>query len=396
MSVRKKLPSYNPKSYDKVRNLYEKGLKELIDLEKKELQLPEGTVKIDDLTTQDSYKRLHEIIDTIVQQILVDGRPLMKIPSTSSNNIIWDEVNDLLLLGEKTATKSLLTLTSSTDVARLARVLEIVHELLLKDIHATKREVFYSDVNLFKEQLNSDSSIEDASALLRTTRNSTHVVASAKGMCVGRLRIKDKGDFIDLESLGSGGWSITPLQDCLEIVESDAEFVLVVEKDAAVIRLAEARWWRRFPCIILTGKGMADLATRMFLKKLSKLGLPIFLLVDSDPYGFYISSVYQRGSKAKSGESAFMATPLHLLGVHAKDLDIYNIPDSCKIPLGKADIDKAKLLINEPYVPQAIKDDLSLMLKKKMKAEIQALSSKGFEFLTDEYLPRKLEQGDWF
>ena len=61
----------------------------------------------------------------------------------------------------------------------------------------------------------------------------------------------------------------------------------------------------------------------------------------------------------------------------------------------KADINKAKQLIAEDYIPNAWKEDLKEMIKDKTKAEIQALSSKGFEFLTEEYLPQKLETGDW-
>ena len=38
---------------------------------------------------------------------------------------------------------------------------------------------------------------------------------------------------------------------------------------------------------------------------------------------------------------------------------------------------------------------LELMLKMKKKAEIQALSSFGFQYLTQEYLPRKIRDGDW-
>lgn len=34
-------------------------------------------------------------------------------------------------------------------------------------------------------------------------------------------------------------------------------------------------------------------------------------------------------------------------------------------------------------------------VKTKQKAEIQALSSFGFQYITEEYLPRKLKEGDW-
>ncbi len=43
---------------------------------------------------------------------------------------------------------------------------------------------------------------------------------------------------------------------------SDALFILLVEKDAAFMRLAEDRFYNTYPCIILTAKGQPDVATR--------------------------------------------------------------------------------------------------------------------------------------
>ncbi|MFX0023126.1 MAG: hypothetical protein ACFE9S_12435 [Candidatus Hermodarchaeota archaeon] len=367
--------------------------------EEKSLAFPEGTIKIDDLNRKQAIQRLYKLVDNVITQIYNTGRPSIHLPARTSSNIIWDEENDLLLLGEQIVEKQFHTLTSVADITRLMRILEIVNELLEKDIHATKREIFYTDVKLFTEQKNSDKTIEDVATMLYTTRNSTHIVASAKGMCVGRLRIRDRNDIIDLEGLGSGGWMISPMLDNIEIIESDAEFILVVEKDAAMIRLAEDRFWRKYPCIILTAKGAADIATRMFLKRLSKeLKLPVFSLVDSDPYGHYIHSVYLRGSKRLSYESPFLATPnIKLLGVLTRDLDKYKIPEEVRLPMKPMDVKRTKELLNEDFVKKNKhwEADLKLALKIKKKAEIQALSQHGFEFLTSIYLPEKLTTGDW-
>ncbi|TFF88930.1 MAG: hypothetical protein EU548_08275, partial [Promethearchaeota archaeon] len=281
-----------------------KATKELLrrcledEIQKGNMDLPEDTVKIEDLNRRKTLERIYGLIDDIIENIYSTGKPTIELPSRSNSNIIWDERNDLLLLGQQIQKKQFHSLTSVADITRLMRVLEIINELLKKDMHATKREIFYTDVKLFQDQKNSDKSIEDVATMLYTTRNSTHVVASARGSCVGRLRIRDKNDIIDLEGLGSGGWGISPMLDNIEIIESDAEFILVVEKDAAMMRLAEARFWRDYPCIILTAQGVGNVAVRMFLKRLSKeLKLPVFSLVDSDPYGHYIHSVYMRGSK---------------------------------------------------------------------------------------------------
>ncbi|TFG01943.1 MAG: hypothetical protein EU540_02570, partial [Promethearchaeota archaeon] len=191
--------------------------------EKKQINLPPETIQIDNLNRKEALNRLYNLTDSVIEKIYSSGRPSIQLPSRTSTNIIWDEENDLLLLGKQLQEKQFHSLSSVADITRLMRVLEAVNELLVKDLHATKREIFYSDVKLFGEQKNSDKSIEDIATMLYTTRNSTHIVASAKGSCIGRLRIRDKSDIIDLEGLGSGGWTISPMLDNIEILESDAE-----------------------------------------------------------------------------------------------------------------------------------------------------------------------------
>ncbi|MHA2392880.1 MAG: hypothetical protein ACXAEX_13110 [Promethearchaeota archaeon] len=366
---------------------------------KTKIEFPSDVIKIDDLKRKEVLSRVYQLVDDVLSKIYATGRPSIQLPSRSGSNIRWDEENDLLLLGKQIMEKQFHTLTSVADITRLMRVLEVVTELLNENLHATKREVFYTDVNLFKEQKNSDKSIEDVATMLYTTRNSTHIVAAPRGSCVGRLRIRDQTDIIDLEGQGSGGWTISPFLDQIEIIESDAEFILVIEKNAAMMRLSEARFWRQYPCILITAQGVGNVATRMFLKRLNKeLNLPTFTLVDSDPYGHYIHSVYLRGSKRLSYESPFLATPnIKLLGVLTRDLDKYKIPTEARIKMNKQDEKRTKDLLQESFVKtnKAWEADLKLALKKKEKAEIQAFASHGFKFLTDEYLPEKLTTGDW-
>ena len=374
-------------------------LKQTPETNERQHPLREDAVIVDDVPTDIALDRLNSLIAQLVTQVMETGKPVFEIPSRSARNIIWDEASDILLLGKELSQKPFHNLGSVADATRLMKVLEIVHEILQKDIHVTKRELFYNAVSLFQDQKNSDKAIEDASVVLQTTRNSTHVVAGAKGVAVGRIKIRDKGQEIDLRKMGSGAWNISPFLDQIEILESDAEFVLVAEKEAAMIRLTEAEWWKTWPCIVLTGKGLADIATRMFLKKITReLGIPAFCLVDSDPYGHYIYSVYLRGSKRMSYESPFLATPnLKLLGVLSKDLDRYKIPKLARLPMTKYDLDRTDQMLKEPFVKQRKNwaKDLQLMRRKKQKAEIQALAMHGFEYMTDTYLPEKLTTGDW-
>lgn len=54
----------------------------------------------------------------------------------------------------------------------------------------------------------------------------------------------------------------TPRGPQVSNIVSDATFILLVEKDAAFMRLAEDRFYNSYPCIIVTAKGQPDVATR--------------------------------------------------------------------------------------------------------------------------------------
>jgi meiotic recombination protein SPO11 len=187
--------------------------------------------------------------------------------------------------------------------------------------------------------------------------------------------------------------------DKITEIKSNAEFVLLVEKDAAFMRLAEDRFYNQFPCIIITGKGQADVATRLFLKLVTDtLKIPVLGLFDSDPYGLKILSVFMNGSKNMSYDSAGLTTcDIKWLGVRPTDLDRYDIPQQCRLPMTEKDLEMGKALLKEDFVIQNPKwvKELELMMKTKEKAEIQALSSFGFQYLTSDYLPKKIRSGDW-
>ena len=48
--------------------------------------------------------------------------------------------------------------------------------------------------------------------------------------------------------------------DKITDIKSDAAFVLLVEKEAAYMRMAEDRFYHKYPCIIITAKGQPDVA----------------------------------------------------------------------------------------------------------------------------------------
>ena len=110
--------------------------------------------------------------------------------------------------------------------------------MLLKRIHITKRDLFYTDVKLFVDQTESDGVLDDVATMIGCTRSNLHVVASDKGLVVGRISFFEDGDFIDCTKMGVGGKAIPPYIDKIENIQSDAAFILLVEKEAAYMRMA--------------------------------------------------------------------------------------------------------------------------------------------------------------
>ena len=354
---------------------------------------------VKEMTGDSVAKEIHELFLKCAESILGGRSFKFDVPSRAAANQHYVPELDRIVLKDNTSERSFANVSQVRKTAIMTRVLSLVHEVCTKGIHVTKRDLFYTDVKLFKKQEESDAVLNDAACILGCPRNCLNVVAADKGLVVGRIQFKEDGDEIDCTKMGVTGKAIPAYIDKITDIRSDAEFILLVEKDAAYNRLAEDRFYNQFPCILITGKGQPDVATRMFLSRVkAELKIPVLAFVDSDPYGLKILSVYMNGSKAMSYDSASLTTPdIKWLGLRPSDLDAYNLPEQCRLPMTPKDIEMGKQLLTEEFVQKnpAWVRELERMLQTKQKAEIQALSAFGFQFVTKVYLPRKLRQGDW-
>ncbi len=148
------------------------------------------------------------------------------------------------------------------------------------------------------------------------------ILSKEKGKVVGDMRIRSGNDVIDLSKMGHGAYSIEPTPDLIDFVDINADFVLVVEKDAVFQQLHRAGFWKQYRSILVTSAGQPDRATRRFVRRLNEeYKLPVYILTDADPYGWYIYSVFRIGSIALSYESERLATPnARFLGVSMADI----------------------------------------------------------------------------
>ncbi len=380
------------------------AIKELI-LKFKELSdtdFPYGVIGVDELPAPETKRILVEKAQEFIFDALYNPHSAsFRIPSRSKDNISYDDELQMVLLGRQMIERQFRSLSSVKSVAQMSTLMRILYEVLDREIHTTKRDLFYMAVNEFEAQSTSDALIEDLGAMLQVTRSSMNIWATSKGVVIGRLSFTERGDYIDCRAIGSGK-SIAPNIDDIDNLESDAEFVLVVEKDAVFNRLAEDHFYDYVPSILVTAKGQPDMATREFLRKINdELQLPILAIMDADVYGFEIMRVYTVGSKALSFEARTLAVPnIKWLGLLPTDLmedSGFGIPKSAFIKMSQSDVKKARRLLDEEFVLKRPKwrEQLQVLLDLGIKAEIQALNARDPQFITNHYLPEKIERGDF-
>ena len=169
----------------------------------------------------------------------------------------------------------------------------------------------------------------------------------------------------------------------------------MVEKDAVFQRLLEERMFskRRFSrALLITGKGVPDLATRQLVSYLA-IGLPVLILTDCDPYGFEIFLTYKFGSLASSYCQEPLAAPFSWwLGVHPADLQHLDFPlqDFSEADRKRIiDITEREYIRSDPI----LQDHVDLMWDLKVKAEIQQVfEEREPGFLVNSYLPAKIDE----
>ena len=169
----------------------------------------------------------------------------------------------------------------------------------------------------------------------------------------------------------------------------------MVEKDAVFQRLLEEGLLNhpKFSRVVLvTGKGVPDLATRQLVHYLSR-GLPVLILTDCDPYGLEIFLIYKFGSLASSYCMEPLAAPFsEWLGVLPADLQDLHFPlkdfsnaDRKRI----IDIGRREYIKDDPI----LQGHVDLMWNLKVKAEIQQVfEEREPGYLLNTYLPLKINQ----
>lgn len=342
----------------------------------------------------------------LVKEIKQGDNPHIDIPIRALSNVIYNKKEKRLTLGEKSAERFFFNTGHVRKFVQTVEVAKIAKQLLEIDKHASLRDVFYmakrtipgTQTNIVDEQKESDKVIEDLELVTGFSREQLNINANKMGSVAGKVVIEDKGDTIDWSKLGSGGWSIPSNVEEIEFKKVSGKYVIYMEKQAVWERLHEDKFWEKQNCIIVTSQGQTTRGIRRLLERLSsEHKLPIYVLADFDPWGFYIYSVLKYGSISLAHASDTLALPnAKFLGITGDDIEKYDLKKHF-IKLEQVDLSRLKQISQYDWFKnnKEWQRQFKMMNDFKAKAEIQAMSARGITFISEKYLPEKIKEGEF-
>jgi DNA topoisomerase-6 subunit A len=356
-----------------------------------------------------TLKALVGLADHVASTAERGRAPHLDIPSRSLSNVRYNKTKRFIEMGNGKNRRELFNLSQAKSYMQTLLVGTGCKKLIEQQKHTSIRGLYYllkhtiegCKEETFDDQSDCDPVIEDVEVTLNALREELRVYASNRGALVGNILLVDDGDEIDCSRMGSGGYSLPSIveSDIMQFKQCDAKFVLHVEKDTVWRRFNEDKFWKKHNCILMHGGGQPPRGVRRLLHRFNnELKLPIYCLLDNDPWGYYIYSVIKQGSINLAYESKRMAVPdARYIGLRSIDYERCNLTPSVKIDLSEADIKRAKQIARYPWFERKKQwqNEIKQMLKNGFKLEVEALISKDISYVTEIYAPDRLKRKDF-
>jgi DNA topoisomerase-6 subunit A len=363
------------------------------------------------LTDKDrkTLKSLREMAGEVAGYAERSRAPHLDVPSRSLSNVKFNQSQKIIEMGSGTNRRELFNLSQAKAYMQTLLVGSGAKRLIEQGKTTSLRGLYYmlkhtiegTKEETFDEQSETDGMIEDVEVLLNAMREELHLYAKNAGSMVGNITLVDSGDEIDCTRMGSGGYTIPSIvePEVVQFKNCKAKFILHVEKDTVWRRFNEDKFWVKHNCILTHGGGQPPRGVRRLLNRLHhEEGLPIYCVLDNDPWGYYIYSVLKQGSINLAYESKRMAVPaVRYLGLRSIDYERCELTPSVQIQLNDQDIKRAKQIASYPWFEKkkAWQKEIEQMLKNGFKLEVESLISKDISYVTEEYVPQRLEEQDF-
>ena len=192
------------------------------------------------------------------------------------------------------------------------------------------RDIYYRDPALFGTQARVDRYVDEIALTFDVPRSMLNVTAAARSLVAGAIKLcRRDGSFVNA-GIDREGILVSSLRDFFSVNMSAVQWILVIEKEATFRSIAASSFWEMLSRhgVIITGKGYPDIASRALLHFLAtpsprnSFSLPqVFGLVDFDPDGLAIFSIYKNGSLARAHENQELRVPhLQWLGLRSEHI----------------------------------------------------------------------------
>ncbi len=360
-------------------------------------------------TDKATSARLEKLASDVVRTSMAHRDPFLDVPTRTLSNTSYNKSRRMLQMGSATARRNLFDLKMARKFMQSMLLASGCKSLIDAEKTLSLRGMYYKCLHTIPgtkektldDQSESDGVLEDLEVTIGSLREELHVYADKRGDLVGNMTIIDAGDEIDLRRMGSGGYSIPSIVEpsVIQFKKCEADFILHVEKNTVWQRFNEDKFWKKHNCILLHGGGQPSRGVRRLLRRMNEeLGLPVYCLLDCDPWGHYIYSVIKQGSINLAYESQRMAVPdAKFLGIRAIDYERCELSDDVQIALNDRDTSRAKQIADYPWFAQnrAWQLEIKKMLSNGFKMEVESLITKDISYVTETYVPERLAAGDW-
>ena len=347
--------------------------------------------------------------DVVATTAAKKREPHLDIPARALSNVKYNKSKRFLEMGSNKNRRQLFNLSQAKAYMQTMLVASGCKQLIDQGKTTSLRGLYYLmkhsiegvKEETFNDQPESDTIIEDVEVAINALREELHLYAEKRGDMVGPLVLEDKGDEIDCARMGSGGYGIPSIvePEVIKFKKCDAKFILHVEKGTVWQRFNEDKFWKKHNCLLTHGAGQPTRGVRRMLYRLhNELKLPIYCLLDNDPWGYYIYSVLKQGSINLAFESKRMAIPdARYLGLRSIDLERCQLSNSVKINLNDNDRKRAKQIAEYPWFvgKKSWQKEIDRMLANGFKLEVESLISKNISYVSEEYVPARLADEDW-
>jgi DNA topoisomerase-6 subunit A len=352
--------------------------------------------------------KIERLASHVYRSVKGGANPALAIRTRALSNVSFNQRKRIIELGDKTQSREFFNTAMARKFMQTFLIAKECKGLIEVGKTVSIRQMYYmskhtltgTSENTFEDQDESDPIIEDLEVTADALREELHLFANKKGAMVGNLVINDGGDTIDLGRMGTGGWAIPSIcePNVIRFIRNSAEFVLFVEKEAMFSRFNEDKFWRKHKCILMTSNGQATRGARRLLQRMAtELKLPVYVIVDNDPWGLYIYSVLKQGSISLAYESMRLAVPdVRFLGMSAFDYKKFSLSPAVQIKLDAKDIARANQMKNYDWFAQSKwQREINELLKNGFKMEVDGFLTKSISFITEEYIPKKLRDRDY-